>query len=263
MQDETTPAVEPSQDAPEVITEESSTPEAESAQPETHEDKKSKGVQKRIDELTANWRNEQREKEWLRQQYEMLQKQVQTAAPKPVEQPKAAPSDRPKIEEFEDVNDYVEAVTEWKLTQAEKAKAEAAKQEAERKQQQELQTRVSTMVESARQKYADFDEVVLSNPSLVISQFAAEALAGMEKGADVAYHLGKSPAEAARIASLPQSLQLVELGQIAATLKLSEKKVTQAPAPVSSQLGGPAGGGEPEDIRAWMEWRRNQLSNRR
>lgn len=262
MQIENTPAVEPSQDAPEVVTEESSTPEAESAQPETHEEKKSKGVQKRIDELTANWRNEQREKEWLRQQYEMLQSQIHKPA-QPVEQPKSVPSEAPNIEEFEDVNEYVRAAVAWELTQTEKVKAEAARQEAEKRQQQEFQAKVFTMVDSARQKYADFDEVVLSNPSLVISQFSAEALAGMANGADVAYHLGKSPSEAARIAQLPQPLQLVELGQIAATLKLSEKKVTAAPAPVASQLGGPAGGGEPEDIKAWMEWRNNQLRNRR
>lgn len=263
MHIEDTPAVEPSQDAPEVITEESSTPEAESAQPETHEDKKSKGVQKRIDELTANWRNEQREKEWLRQQYEMLQSQVHAKPEAKPEQPKPVAEGAPRIEDYEDVNEYVRSAVAWELTQTEKVKAEAAKREAEQRQQQELQAKVSIMVDSARQKYADFDDVVLSNPSLVISQFAAEALAGMANGADVAYHLGKAPAEAARIAQLPQSLQLVELGQIAATLKLSEKKVTAAPAPVSSQLGGPAGGGEPEDIKAWMEWRNAQLSNRR
>ena len=260
MHDETTPAVEPSQDAPEVP-EESSTPEAEAAQPETHEDKKSKGVQKRIDELTANWRNEQREKEWLRQQYEMLQQQV--AQPKAPEQPKPVVDGRPKIEDFEDVNEYVEKVTEWKLSQVEKAKSEAARMEAEQKAQQELRSKVNQRVDTARQKYADFDDVVLANPSLTITEFAVQALADMDKGMDVAYHLGKNPAEAARIASLPQSLQLVELGRIEAALAYSTKKVTAAPAPVGSQLGGSAGGGEPDDIKAWMAWRNAQLSNRR
>lgn len=259
MQDENTLAVEPSLDAPEVPAE-SSTPEADTAQPEAPEDKKSKGVQKRIDELTANWRNEQREKEWLRQQYEMLQQQVQTAKP---EAPRPVVEGRPKIEQFEDVNDFVEAMSEWKLSQADKARTEASRQEAEQRQQQELQARVSTMVDSARQKYADFDEVVLSNAAIPISQFAAEALVNMEKGADVAYHLGKHPQEAARIASLPEKIQLVELGRIEAALTLSVKKVPQAPAPVGSQLGGSAGGGEPEDIKAWMAWRNAQVSNRR
>src|SRR5574343_223099 len=116
MQNDETLPVEASQDAPEVVTEESSTPEAEAAQPETPEDKKSKGVQKRIDELTANWRNEQREKEWLRQQYEMLQKQVQ---PKEPEQAKPAPEGMPNIDNYADVNDYVREMVAWNLKQAE------------------------------------------------------------------------------------------------------------------------------------------------
>lgn len=252
--------VEASQDAPEV-TEESSTPEVlESAAPEATEDKKSKGVQKRIDELTANWRNEQREKEWLRQQYEMLQKQVQ--APQQPTAPAKAPEGRPSIDQFEDVNDYVEAVTDWKLKQADSLREASSKQEREQRAQQEVVSKINQQIDKARQKYSDFDDVVLNNPSLPIPQHIAATLADMDGGMDVAYHLGMNPDAAQRIASLPPGRQLVELGKIEAALASNTRKTTSAPPPVGSQLAGSAGGGEPKDIKEWMAWRNAQLSNR-
>lgn len=260
MQNDESLPVEASADAP-VVTEESSTPEVqEAAAPEATEDKKSKGVQKRIDELTANWRNEQREKEWLRQQYEMLQQQVQQPTP---QQPQAkAPEGRPTIDQFDDVNDYVEAVTDWKLRQAETDREARTRQEREQREQQELLSKVQKSTDKARQKYPDFDDVVLNNREIPISPFTAAALADMEGGMDVAYHLGKNPAEAQRIASLPQNRQLIEIGKIEAALAANTRKTTAAPPPVGSQLAGSAGGGEPKDIKEWMAWRNQQIANR-
>lgn len=258
MLDDNSLPVEASQDAP-VVTEESSTPEVqESAAPEATEDKKSKGVQKRIDELTANWRNEQREKEWLRQQYEMLQKQVQPQQQEQPKQPKAEGA--PNIDDFADVNEYVRHMVAWEMSQAETAREAKEREKREKEQQQQLATKANEAIGKARQKYADFDEVVLQNTEVPISEYAAQAMAEMENGMDVAYHLGKNPAEASRIASLPPYRQLVELGKIEAAI--SVKKVTSAPPPVGSQLAGTAGGGEPKDIKEWMAWRNAQLSNR-
>lgn len=257
--DESLP-VEASQDAT-VVTEESSTPEVlESETPEATEDKKSKGVQKRIDELTANWRNEQREKEWLRQQYEMLQQQVQT--PKQPEPVKAAPQGRPSIDQFEDVNDFVEAVSDWKLRQYESTREASSAQEREQREQQALISKVNQSIDKARQKYADFDDVVTNNANVAMSTATAIALTDMAGGMDVAYHLGRNPAEAQRIANLPQSLQFVEIGKIEAALTANTRKTTTAPPPVGSQLAGSAGGGEPKDIKEWMAWRNEQLRNR-
>lgn len=260
MQDDESLPVEASEAAL-VVPEESATPEAlESATPEATEDKKSKGVQKRIDELTANWRSEQREKEWLRQQYEMLQKQVQPQQKQP--EPVKAVDGRPSIDQFEDVNDFVEAVTDWKLKQADATREATSKQEQAQREQQELVSKVNQSAEKARLKYPDFDDVVLNNRDVPISPSTAAALVGMENGMDVAYHLGRNPAEAQRIASLPQDRQLIEIGRLESALAQNTKKVTSAPAPVGSQLAGSAGGGEPKDIKEWMAWRNAQLSNR-
>lgn len=259
MLNEDSQPVEASSDAP-VVTEETSTPEVlESAAPEATEGQKSKGVQKRIDELTANWRNEQREKEWMRQQLETLQKQVQ---PQQHTAPAKVAEGRPSIDQFDDVNDFVEAVSDWKLKQHESAREAMSSQEREQREQQALISKVNQSIDKARQKYADFDDVVTNNANVAMSTATAIALTDMANGMDVAYHLGRNPAEAQRIANLPQSLQFVEIGKIEAALAANTRKTTAAPPPVGSQLSGSAGGGEPKDIKEWMVWRNAQLSNR-
>ena len=53
-----------------------------------------------------------------------------------------------------------------------------------------------------REKVPDFDAVV-HNPNLTVTPVMADAIRESGRGAEIAYFLGKNPAEAARIASLP------------------------------------------------------------
>lgn len=238
----------------------SETPESEA---QATEEKKAKGVQKRIDELTANWRQAEREKEWMRQQLERAQQQP-TQKPEPSTPAKPAADGRPTIDQFENVDDYTAAVAEWAIERAEKSREAKTQEQQQRAQQETFQRKAADQMKSGRQQFADFDEVVTNNPTLPITDHMAAALVEMEKGAEVAYHLGKNPQEAARIAQMPPMLQLAELGAIKATLAIKTKTVSEAPEPVGSQLaGGNAGGGEPKDIKAWMEWRNKQTQSPR
>jgi len=252
---ETTTPVEASAEAAVVDTEVSATTEAtESESSQATQEQKPKGVQKRIDELTANWRQAEREKEWMRQQIEKLQAQP----PKPDQpQQQATPKHdgRPTIDQFDDVNEFVDAMTEWKLTQRDTQRSEAEKKQQAEKTQAEQQRRIDEQVTKARQKHADFDDVVMQNPDLAITSDMAMAMVEMgEAGGDVAYHLGKNPQEAARIAQLPPARQLMELGRLEAQLALSVKKVTSAPAPVGSQITGSAGSSGLSDGMSTKEW---------
>jgi len=261
MQQEDTTPVEASAEAAVEQSEATATPEAtesESQQesPEQRAERKSKGVQKRIDELTAARHRAEREADFIREQYEAAQRQLKQFTEKPQQQakPTAQAEGRPTIDQYDNVDDYVAAVTDWKLEQVEKER-EAKTREAQARQEQEtLARKVTEQTEKARQKYADFDEVVVHNPDLPITQTMAQSLVEMDQGADVAYHLGKNPQEAARIAALPASRQLIELGKLEASLALNAKKVTQAPPPVSSQVTGTAGGGGLSDKMSVKEW---------
>jgi hypothetical protein len=87
----------------------------------------------------------------------------------------------------------------------------------------------------------------------------AEAITESSVGPQVAYELGKNPAEAARIASLPPMRQIAEIGQLEARLGTGQGGRTTAAPSASRSSHGAAGvsagydpnTGSTEDYRAW------------
>ena len=204
-------------------TEEPAAPETEAKPSENAPRKPAKGVQKRLDELTrarheAEARAESERAEKLRL-LAMLEKQ---AAPAETQQTEPELI-RPTRAQFGDEASYESALEEYiseKSARIASAKAEEVmrqKAEDERK-AQEAQERESvrqtyaSRVEKAKEKYADYAEVAES-PNVSISANMAHAIVHSEEGPEVAYFLGKNPAEAERISKLSPALQLVELGK--------------------------------------------------
>lgn len=209
-------------------------------QPQTTEadepPKQSKGVQKRLDELTRRINDERREKERLLALVE--RSLVKGEAPK-VE----APQGPPRRDDFQDYESYLDARADWQVS--EKLKALESKAEQAR-QQQAIAEREATWEQrqtKAAQKYEDFEEVAFAD-DLPITPVMAEAMKDSDMGPDVAYFLGKNPSEAERIAKLNPAAQVREIGKIEARLesKASEpvKRPSKAPAPIE-----PVGGGSP------------------
>ncbi len=93
-----------------------------------------------------------------------------------------------------------------------------------------------------RQRVPDFDAVA-HNPNLAVTPIMADALRESPKGAEIAYYLGKNPAEAAEIASLPPVSQATAIARIEGRLGAGSVSVSRAPQPVGtlSGLGGSAG----------------------
>jgi hypothetical protein len=110
----------------------------------------------------------------------------------------------------------------------------------------------------ARDKFADYD-VVARNPNVPITPAMAEIIRDSDVGPDLAYHLGKNPTEAARIAALPSTRQAVELGKLEARVTAPKPLPKQPPAPVNPVSGIAAGGtkdpGEMSmaEFKAWRE----------
>lgn len=151
-----------------------------------------------------------------------------------------APDGPPQRDQFESYEDYLEARAEWKVEEklrerearvAKEREAEQAKAYTER-----IEANWNERLESARQRYRDFDEVVLSNDELPVTPAMGEAIKASDVGADVAYHLGKHPKEAARIAALDPVSQIFEMGKLAA--RISTKPVSNAPPPLEPTRGG-------------------------
>lgn len=134
---------------------------------------------------------------------------------------------------FETTEAYVEAL-------AEKKAADMIEQRDKARQATTIETSFRDKEDDAREKYADYEAVAYTAP---ISDLMADVIKASDIGPDLAYHLGKNPDEAERIASLSPLLQAKELGKL--ELKLADmpkegKQTTKAPAPISPVTPGGA-----------------------
>lgn len=203
-----------------------------------------KTAQERISELV-------RQREEARQQAESerhLRMQAEQQLPR-------SPSGPPQEDQFDSYDDFVVAKAEYKILQRQQEQALQYQQQQQIQAQHEARIRYRTQAEMARDKYEDFDQVV-NNPNLPITEHMAQAIAESDQGADVAYHLGKNPQEAQRIAGLSPLAAARELGRIEAALTApTPKKVTTAPKPPPS-VGQRSGGSQkaPKDM-SYEEYR--------
>ena len=150
-----------------------------------------------------------------------LAQQAQEAQQRP------ATPEAPRPDQFRTTEEYIEAVAEYKAEQ------KLAEREAQQ-QRKQLDSTYAEREETARDKYSDFEDVAY-NENLKITPVMAEAIKDSEVGPEIAYHLGKNPKEAERIANLSPLAQVREIGKIEASLVATPptgKKVSSAPEPI-------------------------------
>jgi len=171
---------------------------------------------------------------------------------------------RPKRDTFDSPDAYDEAVgkhedalVEWStrhatrtaLAEAEKTrledKAKTDKEATDRRNAEETErvtTEFNERLTKFREEAPDFDEVAMQD-DLKITEPMAQTIARLENGPEMAYHLGKHPKEAARIAALSHPMQLIEMGKLSATLAAPKQpEVSRAPKPIKP-LGSKASAG--------------------
>ena len=184
-------------------------------------------VQKRIDHLTWEKNQREREAEYWRQL--ALQSQ-----PKP--EPKAEEVKLPTLEEhgfdeakyqaalIEYATKQAEQVVERRLTEAEKQRAEKTRLESFASRQQEF-----------AKSTPDY-QAKISDPTLPITEAMRDVIVDSPSGPELAYYLADHRDVAEQIARLPAHLAALELGRIDGRLsaqKEAKRKpiVTQAPPP--------------------------------
>lgn len=222
----------------------SATEEQPGADPEKK--KPSRGVQKRLDELTKQREDAERRADAERAEKDRLLKLLEQSQSKP--EPVVVQDEpvRPSRADFADDNAFMDAVSEYvdkkadfiatkRQAEAEKQKTETAIADGQRMVREAYQERVK----KAQDQYADFKEVAES-PDVIVSMPMVHAILRHEQGPALQYYLGKNPQEAERILKLDPPSQLVELGVIAATKlndpvkePLNPKPVSAAPRPLS------------------------------
>jgi hypothetical protein len=171
-------------------------------------------TQAQLDEIIGK-RLAREQRKWERQ------RQVQ-----PAEAP-AAPRENLSVDQFESPEAYAEVLAERKAQELFVARDQ-------KQRQAEALEVYHDREEAARDKYADFEQVVY-NPKLPITDVMAETIQESDVGPDLAYYLGSNPQEAARISRLSPFLQAKEIGKIEGKLLDNPpvKKTSSAPAPIS------------------------------
>lgn len=236
-------AIEPEADKPKA---EADKAEEQNEDPDSRTDKAIKKMQKRIDALTAKLRAEE------------------AARAKEQEYKKSEPEKPLALEDFDfDENRYQEAVIEQKIAGAIKSREQKAKEEAQQSSKKEAAQKV---FDKAIAEFDDFEDVVLRNAELVVTQTMAEAVIDMDEGYKVAYHLGKNPEKAEEIAKLSPTKQVIALeklrGQLTAKI---EKAAPKAPEPKKTVQESAAPNGLSDDmpIDQWMKLRAQTAKRKR
>jgi hypothetical protein len=203
--------------------------------------KKKSGFKKRIERFQRRLSEKEQEAQYWREQA----LRAQTQAPKPQDTEPTldlAPNtdQKPIADHFESIEEYVEAVTDWKLRQAE---ARLIEQDQLTQAKSSFQTQVEQFqakVVEFKQTHDDFDEVVDDASDVILTPGLQESILSSDLGPQVMYELASNKQELLRINQLSPLAQAREIGKLEAriTSKLQEpspkpqlKTTTKAPPP--------------------------------
>ena len=243
------------------VAEESAETSAESqTAPESTEHKPSKRSQK-VKRLAEKLTEAERERDELRAKLQASGR-VEQPAPKDQKEQFAYPVPKPKYEDFQKPEDFVEALTEWKADAREYERGRAAEAEAQQAVVQDHFNRV----DEARERYSDFDEVVEAGGEVRFRDEASRnafyaAVFEDESGPDVLYYLGKHPEAIDEFAEMSPGQVAAKVGRIAASIGQASSPPPKKAAPVRriTPVGGGSKQADVPDDRSKMpfrEWQR-------
>lgn len=227
-------AAEPQEQAPESVQEpvEQATGEEVAAAPAEPQEDQIERHRKGLEAAAVAERNKRQAAEARAQALEERVRQFEAQQQaKPASDGEPDPQD-PRYQENPQA--YWRDLARYETRQELKQQAEAEKANRQQEEQHRAQTafkeRIDAVVNEGRAKYGDFDAVINAGLGAFLNPTMQQAIALGENGQDIAYWLGKNPAEAARISQLPPMLMVLELGRVAA------KATVPAPSPIPRTL---------------------------
>jgi hypothetical protein len=254
------------------IVEPSPTPEADpkpegqeeaSATETPEEPKKPNKVQERINQLT-------REKYEERQKTAELEKRVKEleSQTKPTEESELVV---PKEDDFENHSDFVQAQSDYIAEKAARAASErvAATHKANtesdlaNQRQKELESKKAVFDASVAEKkgnFQDFESIAYGHEFMDLD--LAEQIFDMDKGPEVAYHLGSHLDEAERIFALNPVQRARELTKLEFQVEaVKPKKVSDAPDPIEPLGSNEVVEQDPDKMSAdeWQQWEYDRM----
>ena len=214
--------------APETIEGEAKVIEPEAKEPAAEGDGADKHpISERFSKLTEQRKAAQEDARRERERAERLEREKAELEAR-LNPPKPELGDKPRRDQFNDQDEYIEALSDWhadkKLAEREEAQR-AAQAQRERDRVAKAWTK---NVEATKTEIADYD-AVLEASDVVVSDQVRDAIIESDVGPKLLYHFAKNPDDAERIAKLTVASALRELGKIEAKLAGGEAKPAKTP----------------------------------
>lgn len=235
------PAKPAEPDEAEEETEEEGDGEEEKEGDEPPKPKRTGGFQRKIERLT-------RENEYLARRFHELAYQQQQRPPQQPQQPQQQPAvgiasaqdGRPRQDQFDSYDEYLDKLTDWKLEARLQQEHAAQQQRHQAAQQQERLTGWQQRVGQFKSEAPDFEDVLESVDHINLTPVLQQAIMADALGPKLAYELARRPEDFARIASLDPVGALTALGEFKARLEPAKtaapsngvKPVSRAPNPI-------------------------------
>jgi hypothetical protein len=215
---------------------------------ETNGKKKKGGFQRRVDKLTREKADAQRELEMARAENAALKLQKE----KPVDDKTAKPtpdvSKEPKEEDFAEVKDYYKALAKYEVQQEQKAIQAKQREDAVRKEMADQRQTHLDRMKDFEKSHSDFNDVMENIRNVNAHQDIHDAIMSSEVGPALMYELGQKPEEFAKIVAMKPVDAVRAIGKMEAKLEAASsagkvdkpatevpaKKVTTAPKPIST-----------------------------
>jgi hypothetical protein len=201
--------------------------------------KKKNGYKKKINKLNKELSATKQETEYWKQEALKSQK-ASPQETKPVETQKTISLDaRPKSEDFGTHEEYVEALTEWKVEKKLKDKEIEARALDMKKENESKVTTFKEREAAFKAEHTDFNDVLDEIEDVLLPPILQREIVTSENGPQLMYELAKDREELERICKLPPEALLRALGRFEAAIsKDSEsspetKKTTKAPKPIA------------------------------
>ncbi|CAB4152279.1 hypothetical protein UFOVP610_3 [uncultured Caudovirales phage] len=247
------------------------TEESESDEKDKSKPKKKGGFQKRIDRFKKQLSEKDQEIEFLRRDREALR----AGNPNKDDLPKNEPakgiidiSAKPKSSDFQTHEEYVEALTDWKVETKEKEREQKLKEAKVKTEYQKSVESFQSKVKSFEKEVPDFQEVLADVDDIPLSFGVQDAILTSDIGPQLMYEIAKDRKELERINSLSATAAAREIGKLEARLAKSEskeetiQKITKAPppiAPVGSKSSGKSQKSPDDmDFKEYKAWRQQQ-----
>lgn len=199
----------------------------------------------------------QRKIDKLVEENEKLKRQLQTVVGVP--NTNGAPAEKPKVDNFDDYDSYLEALAEWHLDNKTRQQVSELREHLVRQEQETQLATFKAKSSEFHKENPDYLDVLKSVDDIEVPPAVQQMLLAVDNGPALMYELAKNRDTFAKMVKLPAMSVAIQIGALSAELKQrkSTPPVTRAAAPLKP-LGtsSPSTGKSPEDMtmaeyKAW------------